>query len=102
MTEGQPDQASVVVVGGGFAGVACAKRLAKHGVAVSLIDRHDYNQFQPLLYQVATAQVETSDIARPLRAMFPRRHPVAVTMAEVASIDPVAKTVTSADGITFG
>ena len=37
---------------------ACAKRLAKHGVAVSLVDRHDYNQFQPLLYQVATAQVD--------------------------------------------
>ena len=51
---------SVVVVGGGFAGVACAKQLAKHDVQVTLIDRHDYNQFQPLLYQVATAQVETS------------------------------------------
>ena len=62
MLDGEAHQASAVVVGGGFAGVACAKRLAKHGVAVSLIDRHDYNQFQPLLYQVATAQVETSDI----------------------------------------
>ncbi len=93
---------SAVVVGGGFAGVACARRLAKHGVAVSLIDRHDYNQFQPLLYQVATAQVETSDVARPLRAMFSTRHRVSVTMADVASIDPAAKTVTSTDGITFG
>ncbi len=60
---------SVVVLGGGFAGVACAKQLAQHGVQVTLIDRDDYNQFQPLLYQVATAQVETSDVARPLRAM---------------------------------
>ena len=68
--------ASVVVVGGGFAGVACAKHLAKHGVRVTLIDRHDYNQFQPLLYQVATAQVETSDVARPLRTMFAKRHRV--------------------------
>ena len=61
---------SVVIVGGGFAGVACAKRLAKHDVSVTLIDRNDYNQFQPLLYQVATAQVDTSVVARPLRAMF--------------------------------
>jgi len=67
-----------------------------------LVDRHDYNQFQPLLYQVATAQVETSDIARPLRALFPRRHPVTVTMADITDLDPAAKTVTSADGITFG
>ncbi len=59
-----------MVVGGGFAGVACAKHLAKHGVRVTLLDRNDYNQFQPLLYQVATAQVETSEVARPLRAMF--------------------------------
>ena len=92
---------SVVIVGGGFAGVACARHLAKHGVAVTLIDRHDYNQFQPLLYQVATAQVETSDVARPLRAMFPKRHPVTVKMADVTGIDPVAKTVTSADGVEF-
>ena len=93
--------ASVVVVGGGFAGVACAKHLAKHGVRVTLIDRHDYNQFQPLLYQVATAQVETSDVARPLRKMFAKRHLVTITMADITDIDPVAKTVTSADGITF-
>ena len=70
--------ATVVVVGGGFAGVACAKHLARHGVKVRLIDRHDYNQFQPLLYQVATAQVATTDVARPLRAMFPKRHRVTV------------------------
>ena len=93
--------ATVVVVGGGFAGVACAKQLARHGVKVRLLDRHDYNQFQPLLYQVATAQVATTDVARPLRAMFPKRHPVGVSMALVTAVDPVAKTVTSADGITF-
>src|SRR6478609_7698862 len=101
MPDGRSGQASAVVVGGGFAGVACAKRLAKHGIAVTLIDRHDYNQFQPLLYQVATAQVDTSDIARPLRAMFSARHSVSVTMAEITREDPVAKTVTRTDGITF-
>ena len=66
---------TVVVVGGGFAGVACAKHLAKHDVPVTLIDRHDYNQFQPLLYQVATAQVETSDVARPLPRDVPEASP---------------------------
>ena len=101
MPDGGADQASAVVVGGGFAGVACAKRLAKLGIAVSLIDRHDYNQFQPLLYQVATAQVDTSDIARPVRAMFAKRHPVSVTMADIAEIDPAKKSVTSRDGVTF-
>ena len=94
-------ETSVVVLGGGFAGVACAKHLAQHDLAVTLLDRHDYNQFQPLLYQVATAQVETSDVARPLRAMFPKRHPVSVTMADITQIDPKTKTVTSADGVEF-
>ena len=61
---------SVVIVGGGFAGVGCAKELAKHGVAVTLLDRNNYHQFQPLLYQVATAELSTTDIARPLRAIF--------------------------------
>jgi len=102
MPDGRSGQASAVVVGGGFAGVACAKHLAKHDVQVTLIDRHDYNQFQPLLYQVATAQVDPSDIARPLRAMFSRRHAVGVTMAEIAAVDPAARTVTSTDGVTFG
>ena len=63
-------EASVVVVGGGFAGVGCAKELAKHGVPVTLLDRNNYHQFQPLLYQVATAELATTDVARPLRAIF--------------------------------
>ena len=49
--------ATAVVIGGGFAGVGCAKELGKHGVAVTLIDRNNYHQFQPLLYQVATAEL---------------------------------------------
>jgi NADH dehydrogenase FAD-containing subunit len=46
--------ATVLVVGGGFAGVTCAQQLAKHDVNVILLDRNNYHQFQPLLYQVAT------------------------------------------------
>ena len=93
---------SVVVVGGGFAGVACAKGLAKHGVDVHLIDRNNYHQFQPLLYQVATAQLGVPDIARPLRDIFTKHGTVRVTTGEVASIDPEAKTVALADGVTIG
>ena len=61
---------TAIVVGGGFAGVACAKELGKHGVAVTLIDQNNYHQFQPLLYQVASGMLGTSDIARPLRGIF--------------------------------
>ncbi len=92
---------TVVVVGGGFAGVACAKHLGRHGVNVTLVDRHDYSQFQPLLYQVATAQVDTTEIARPLRAMFSRHKPVTVKLADISAVDPVAHSATSADGVTF-
>ena len=57
----------VVVVGGGMAGVACAAELGDKGVDVLLIDQHDYLQFQPLLYQVASSQLPAEDIARPLQ-----------------------------------
>jgi pyridine nucleotide-disulfide oxidoreductase len=81
----------VIVVGGGFAGAGCVKRLAGHDrVRVTLIDRNNYHQFQPLLYQVATSQLASSHIAFSLRKLF-RRHPnVDVKMAEVVAIDPVA------------
>jgi len=60
----------VVVVGGGFAGVGCVKRLARDDhTRVTLIDRHNYHQFQPLLYQVATSQLASSDIAFSLRKL---------------------------------
>ena len=58
---------SVVIVGGGFAGVGCAKELAKHDIAVTLLDRNNYHQFQPLLYQVATAEL-AHDRRRPAAA----------------------------------
>jgi NADH dehydrogenase len=92
---------SVVVVGGGFAGVGCAKELGKHGVAVTLLDRNNYHQFQPLLYQVATAELSTTDIARPLRAIFKEDETVAVKQLEVTEVDPATRTVTTADGQTF-
>src|SRR4051794_40051385 len=92
---------SVVVVGGGFAGVACTKELAKHDVEVTLLDRNNYHQFQPMLYQVATAQLAPADIARPMRGIFHKHQNVHVKVADVASVDPSTKTVTCRDGTTF-
>ena len=67
----EPHGCHVIIVGGGFAGVGCARRLAKHdGVRVTLLDRNNYHQFQPLLYQVATSQLAPSDIAYSLRKLF--------------------------------
>jgi NADH dehydrogenase len=88
----------VLVVGAGFAGVAIAERLAANGVHVLLVDRNDYHQFQPLLYQAATAQIPVSDVGRPLRVMFRKRRRVSVQVAEVRAIDPQARRVTLTDG----
>ena len=60
----------VLVLGGGLAGVACARQLGDDGVEVTLVDRNDYHQFQPLLYQVASSQLPAEDIARPHRTIF--------------------------------
>jgi NADH:quinone reductase (non-electrogenic) len=89
----------VIVVGGGFAGVGCIRRLARHDdVRVTLVDRHNYHQFQPLLYQVATCQLASTDIAYSLRKLFRDHQNVDVRLDEVASVDPEAHTVTTASG----
>jgi len=92
----------VIVVGGGFAGVACARALAKHDdVEVTLIDKNDYHQFQPLLYQVATSMLAAADIAYPLRRIAAEYDGFVAKRGEVAAIDPVAKTVTTETGETY-
>ena len=88
----------VVIVGGGFAGLGCAQRLAEHDVRVTLIDRNNYHQFQPLLYQVATSQLAPSDIAHSLRSVFADQKNVDVKLAEISAVDLPARTVTSTDG----
>jgi NADH dehydrogenase len=95
-------QLRVVIVGGGFAGVGCARKLAEHDdVRVTLIDRNNYHQFQPLLYQVATSQLASSDIAFSLRKLFHDDLNVDVKLGEVVSVDPATRTVTTADGERF-
>ena len=85
----------VVIVGGGFAGIACAKRLAGAPQArVVLLERNGYHQFQPLLYQVATAELAPEDIRFDLAHMFHRHSNVEVRTAEVVAADPHAPSVT--------
>jgi NADH dehydrogenase len=91
----------VAVLGGGLAGVACAHALGKQGVPVTLVDRNDYSQFQPLLYQVTTAQLPAEDIARPLKAIFSDLPAVEVVQAEVTGVDAATRTLTLGDGQTL-
>jgi NADH dehydrogenase len=99
MSSGNGDRKHVIIVGGGFAGVGCARRLAgEKTVKVTLIDRNNYHQFQPLLYQVATSQLAPSDIAYSLRKLFRDDENVDVKLAEVTAVDPMTRTVTARDG----
>ena len=84
------EQAHVVVVGGGFAGLGCAHELAKHPhhARVTLIDRHDYHQFLPLLYQVATFQLAGGDVEVNLGELYKRHDTVEVVQADVTARRP--------------
>jgi len=76
-----------VIVGGGFAGLNAARALKRVAVDVTLLDRRNHHLFQPLLYQVATAALNPSDIAYPIRAVFRRYRNVRVLLGEVSSVD---------------
>jgi NADH dehydrogenase len=86
-----------VVVGGGMAGVACASELGRKGQQVVLLDRNDYLQFQPLLYQVASSQLPAEDVARPLAVVFADHPTVTVRTGDVAAIDFAGRSVTLSD-----
>ena len=83
----------VVIVGGGFAGLKAAQRLAGRPVRVTLVDKRNFNLFQPLLYQVATGLVSESDVATPLRLLLGRAANVQVLLGEVEDLDPAAREV---------
>ena len=78
----------VVIVGGGFAGVRACKALANAEVRVTLIDKRNFNLFQPLLYQVATGLVSRGDVATPLRQLVGKQRNVQVLLGEVTEINP--------------
>lgn len=90
----------VVVVGGGFGGMACVHALKSGDVEITLIDQRNHHLFQPLLYQVATAILPTSDIAWPIRTLLRDRPDVSTLMAEVTGVDKVNRLVRLSDGGT--
>lgn len=93
----------VVVLGGGFAGLNAAKSLSGADVDITIIDRRNFHLFQPLLYQVATAALNPSDIAYPIRSVFKRQKNVrSVLLGEVTSIDLELRTVTMDGGDSVG
>jgi NADH dehydrogenase len=77
----------VVIIGGGFAGMACARALANASVEIQLIDKRNFHLFQPLLYQVATGGLSPANIAAPLRSIFKRQRNVQVLMENVSGFD---------------
>ena len=83
----------VVIIGAGFGGLDAAKHLAKAPVRITLIDRHNYHLFQPLLYQVAIAGLSPVQIAHPVRAIFHRQRNLSFLMGEVTGIDFKARQV---------
>ncbi len=84
----------VVIVGGGFGGLAAARELADAPVRVTLVDRNNHHVFQPLLYQVATAGLAPSDITVPIRWRLRNQKNTSVLLAEVTAIDPTQRVVT--------
>jgi NADH dehydrogenase len=83
----------VVIIGAGFGGLSAAKQLAHKPFDVTIIDRHNYHLFQPLLYQVATAGLSPADIASPIRGILHRQKNAKVILAKVSGIDTAGSQV---------
>lgn len=81
------EQRKVVIVGAGFGGIAVAKALADAPVEITLLDRHNHHLFQPLLYQVATAGLNPSDIAQPIRFILAKQENCVPILADVERVD---------------
>jgi NADH dehydrogenase len=92
----------VVVIGGGFAGLAAARALARAPVDVTLVDRKNHHVFQPLLYQVAAAGLSPAEIASPIRRILRRQANVRVLLGDVVAIDAKGKRVRLADSGELG
>lgn len=101
MTDVSTGVPHVVIVGGGFAGLYLAKGLKRAPVRITLIDRRNHHLFQPMLYQVAMAALNPSDIASPIRSILRRQRNVDVILGEVTRVDADGRTVHLADGATI-
>ncbi len=98
-----PDMASkpsphVVVIGAGFGGLACVRAFRDSKVDVTLIDRHNFHTFQPLLYQVATAGLNAADVAYPVRGILRRSQRAKFQLGMVTAVDTAAKNLTLDSG----
>ena len=98
MTTAPKQPHHVVIVGAGFGGLETAFGLAGAPVRITLIDRRNHHLFQPLLYQVATASLATSEIAWPIRYLLRGRKEVTTLFANVSGVDAAGKRVLLDDG----
>jgi NADH dehydrogenase len=98
--EHYPGGKRLVIVGGGFGGLAVARALKGLPIEVTLVDRQNHHCFQPLLYQVATAVISPADIAWPIRGILRGQHNMRILMAEVTSVDTEARLVHT-DSVTL-
>jgi NADH dehydrogenase len=98
----RPARPHVVVVGGGFAGMNAAHALAHANVDVTLIDRHNYHTFQPLLYQVSTGYLPPEEVGAVFRSVFRRQSNLTVRVATVTSADWTDRKLCLADGSRLG
>lgn len=94
----QTERKRVVIVGGGFGGLKLANKLKRSGFQVVLVDRNNYHQFPPLIYQIASAGIEPSSISFPFRKIFQKRKNFYFRMAEVRSIFPEHKIIQTSIG----
>src|SRR6266478_5735940 len=88
----------VVIVGAGFGGLGVAEELAHVPVDVTLIDRHNYHTFQPLLYQVATSLLNAEDVGAPVRSIFRHQDNVTFRKATVTGVNAPSHTIQLDDG----
>jgi NADH:ubiquinone reductase (H+-translocating) len=91
----------VIILGGGFGGLVCARTLRNADAQITLIDKRNFHLFQPLLYQVATGSLSPGEIAAPIRSVLSKQKNTQVLLGEAADIDPLAQTVTLQDGAIF-
>src|SRR5262249_21540538 len=92
----RPERKRVVIIGGGFPGIAAVPALRHADAEVLLIDRRNHHIFQPLLYQVATAVLSPAEIAAPIRHLEAKERNVSVVLAEVTGLDVASRTIEAA------
>src|SRR5580698_7244073 len=97
-----PSPHHVVIVGAGFGGLTAAQKLGKAAVRITIIDQRNHHLFQPLLYQVATAALATSEIASPIRFLMRKRAEVTTLLGSVAAVNARDHNITLDDGAVLG